>query len=75
MPETLLLTVVAFTVGYLTRPRLESWWHWNKPVRCPECGRWVRYRSTERANHQLAGWVDICRSCSRRLYKPFEGKR
>ncbi len=70
MPETIILVAIAFLVGYLTRPRLEKWWYWNKLTRCPNCGHWVRWMRTTLAQHRVAGTVRICDKCWHDLYTP-----
>lgn len=75
MIETLAFGALCFIVGYMTRPRLSEWWRWNRPIRCQQCGKWLRYRHTDTAQHRLAGRVRVCKGCWRNLYKPFEGTK
>lgn len=72
MPETLALVILAFAAGYMTRPRLSQFWYWNRPVRCPECGKWFRYKRTVSVQHRIAGFTNICDACYRALYRPSE---
>lgn len=75
MPETIGLVILAFAVGYMTRPRLSQWWRWNRPVKCQKCGKWIRYKHTVGVQHRLAGWCNVCDTCYRQLYQPFEAKK
>lgn len=46
------------------RDRVDGW----LPYRCPCCGRWVQRQTMRRAQHRIAGWVELCRTCYQNLY-------
>ena len=71
MAETILFGVLCLAIGYLSHDRLNSWWYHNRPVRCPVCGHWCSVRNTLPAQHRVAGFVRICRSCWQAEYQPF----
>lgn len=70
MPDIIILTALSFAIGVLVGPWLRNQWTYNRPVRCPQCGRWVRYWNTIVTMHRVAGRVNICRRCWQKLYRP-----
>lgn len=68
--ELIIIAILAFGLGYFGRPTLHQLWYWNRPVHCPECGKYTRFKYTVACQHRVAGWVRICNVCWRGLYQP-----
>ena len=69
--KTYIAIALLLIVIYTDRRRISQWLKRNQPVRCVDCGCWMRHKNAIPTHHRTTGIVLLCQKCHNNHYTPF----